>query len=89
MYRPASVMVIGHSFVRRLEQFMLERYGFNHNMGFSFNTAEIMFRGIGGRTVDRLESHDLPMVEHFRPDIVYLEIGTNDLANLQNRPEKS
>ena len=87
LYRPASVMILGHSFVRRLEGFMLDHFGYNHNMGFSYNTAEVMFRGIGGRTVDKLESEDLPMIEHFRPDIVYLEMGTNDLANPSNRPE--
>ncbi len=42
-------------------------------------------RGIGGRTVQKLRQHDLDEVSRLSPDIVLLEIGTNDLSYL--RPE--
>ena len=38
--------------------------------------------GVGGRTVHKLENYDLHVVSRLCPDIVILEIGTNDLAVL-------
>ena len=37
-------------------------------------------RRVGGRTVAKLRKHDLGVVSGLCPDIVILEIGTNDLA---------
>ena len=86
-FRPARILILGHSFIWRLEEYMLKSFGFHHNMGFSYGTAEIFFRGTGGRTCDRLISDDLPVVDELRPDIVYLEVGTNDLTDMSLRPE--
>ena len=38
--------------------------------------------GVGGRTVARLRSSDLHVVERIAPDVVILEIGTKDLVDL-------
>ena len=37
---------------------------------------------MGGRNVNKLRSFDLGIVRSYAPDIVLLEIGTNDLAQL-------
>jgi hypothetical protein len=37
---------------------------------------------IGGRTVNKVRNHDLGVVARLSPDIVILEIGTNDLSLL-------
>ena len=42
----------------------------------------IRWRGTGGRTVAKTIQYDLGVVESFAPDIVILQLGTNDLAFL-------
>lgn len=37
--------------------------------------------GVAGRTVAKLPSFDLHVVEQIAPEVVTLEIGTNDLVN--------
>ena len=41
--------------------------------------------GVGGRTVPKLRKFDLHVVKRLFPDIIILEIGTNDLT--RNSPE--
>ena len=41
--------------------------------------------GVVGRTVEKIRLYDLGVVSARRPDIIILEIGTNDLVN--DRPE--
>ena len=41
--------------------------------------------GVGGRTIEKLRRYDLHVVTHLAPDVVILEVGTNDLSNV--RPE--
>ena len=86
-YRPASVLIMGHSFVVRLQQFMGIHYGPQHNMGLSCKTATVQFHGVGGRTVKKFEDNDLIVINKCRPDILYLELGTNDLSLPDSDPE--
>ena len=37
--------------------------------------------GVGGRTVPKLRKFDLGLIAKISPEIVILEIGTNDLVN--------
>ena len=37
---------------------------------------------IGGRTIAKVLQYDLHIVESFKPQIVVLELGTNDLSHL-------
>ena len=74
------VLVWGHSFVKRLHA-DLER-GFQRRARSDFNLASrarVSLFGHGGRTVPKLWSYDLHVVSRLLPDIVILEIGTNDL----------
>ena len=75
------VLVWGHSFVKRLSA-DLER-GFQQRARGDSNLASrarVTLFGQGGRTVPKLWSHDLHVVSSSTPDIVILEIGTNDLS---------
>lgn len=45
-------------------------------------TATATLFGVGGRTVHKLRLHDLHVVRRLSPDVVILEIGTNDLSVL-------
>lgn len=42
----------------------------------------VMWHGIGGRTIAKVLQYDLHIVESFKPQIVILELGTNDLSHL-------
>jgi lysophospholipase L1-like esterase len=66
-----KVIVFGHSFVKRLY--------------LNIQRASVKLHGIGGRTVDKLIAFNLDKVRSFRPAIVILEIGTNDLSH--SKPE--
>ena len=43
--------------------------------------------GIGGRTVAKILAFDLEHVRSLQPDIVILEIGSNDFCEVGQRPE--
>ena len=76
------ILVLGHSFVWRLEKFVRESD--LPCISYSFNCAEpneVLFCGIGGRTIAQLRQSDLIVVDQFKPNIVILEIGSNDLCN--------
>jgi lysophospholipase L1-like esterase len=45
-------------------------------------TAQVYMHGIGGRKVRKVRNHYLGVVARLSPDIVILEIGTNDLSLL-------
>ena len=44
-------------------------------------TVSVHLHGTGRRTVAKLQSFDLHVVEQIAPDVLILEIGTNDLVN--------
>ena len=59
--------------------------GFDARADSNFNlegTATTHLFGVGGRTVQNLRLYDLHVVRHLAPDIVILEVGTNDLSDL-------
>ena len=74
------VLILGHSFVRRLchdlEISSDQRADVNFNLEV---TAVVFMHGVGGRTVPRLRMFDLHVVKRLSPDIIILKIGTNDL----------
>ena len=43
------------------------------------NSARVFLYGVGGRKVSDVQSRDLHIIESFAPDILILDIGTNDL----------
>ena len=49
-------------------------------MTFNIEEAVIRLFGVGGRTVEKLCHFDESTIETFGPDVILLEIGTNDLA---------
>ena len=80
---PTRVLILGHSFVHRLQTFLLAYYGGNFVNNFNLSDDLIFkWNGIGGRTVTKIRQCDLGVVESFAPDIVILELGTNDLTQL-------
>ena len=77
----AHALILGHSFVRRLKSDLHARFDERAGLNFGLEgTAEVLMHGVGGRTVKKLEAYDLGVVTNSSPDIVILEIGTNDLS---------
>lgn len=82
----SSALILGHSFVKRLKNDILKQFDARTSFNFDLQSqvAVHMF-GIGGRTVDKVRAYDLPVVAKLEPDIIILELGTNDLTCF--RPE--
>ena len=83
------VLLLGHSFVRRLREFAAQNHSggpYDLNLGLS-NICSIIFHGIGGRTVNKMIKNDLDKVRSAAPNIVVLELGSNDLCDKDSDPE--
>ncbi|CAH3135465.1 unnamed protein product, partial [Porites lobata] len=80
-----SVLVLGHPFIRRLRDDLRLHFDSraDDTLGLS-DDAIVHLHGVGGLTVARL-LRDLGMVSSLSPQVVILELGTNDLTRL--RPE--
>ena len=75
------VLVLGHSFIRRLRDF-IERNPGDLDLAFKLKEpAAIFWHGVGGRTVAKAIRHDLHVVQSVRPNIVIVQLGTNDLSS--------
>jgi len=75
------VIILGHSFIRRLHDFIESDPG---NLDFSFHlsaSALISWHGIGGRTIAKTVKYDLRILHAFHRDIVIAQLGTNDLTS--------
>ena len=70
-----SLMVIGHSFVHRLE----ESLGDELRATVSATYRDMTIKGIGGLTADRL-GRMLPIVKTLSPFIIVIDIRTNDIS---------
>ena len=77
-----SVLILGHSFVRRLECDLRSQLTLGSIAILNFRRLRLFsYAGVGGRTLAKLRSSDLCVAEQIPPDIVIPEIGTNDLVN--------
>ncbi len=73
---------MGQSFVRRLQSDLKARFDERAAIDFDLQgTADIYMHGVGGRAVPKLRKIDLELISKIYPEIVILEIGTNDLVN--------
>ena len=78
-------LVLGHSFVRRFKAFVNRtKSSWNLNLD---DTCRVFLSGIGGRTVDTLMQFDLAKLQVLQPNVVVLEIGSNDLCDISSDPE--
>ena len=78
-------LVLGHSFVRRFKAFV-NRTKSSRNLNLD-DTCRVFLSGIGGRTVDTLMQFDLAKLQVLQPNVVVLEIGSNDLCDISSDPE--
>ena len=79
-----SVLVLGHSFIRRLRDDLRSHFDSRADDTFGLSDDAIVhLHGIGGLTVARLR-RDLGIVSSLSPQVAILEIGMNDLARLRH-----
>jgi len=79
-----TILLLGHSFIRRLKEDLSRAFDVRASLEFGLHgVANVHLHGVGGRTVAKLHTFDLGVVRQLKPDIVILEVGTNDLNNLQ------
>ena len=78
------VLIIGHSFVHRLKAFVQKK---RHMQAFSSlsGIADIYFHGVGCRTIAKFRKFDFHVVRQLVPDVIILELGSNDLVELSPR----
>ena len=77
-----SVLILGHSFVNRLKRDLRSHFDPRADGNFKlWGTVPVHLHGGGGRTVAKLRSSNLHVVERIAPDVLILEIGTNDLVD--------
>ena len=83
---PPKVLILGHSFVRRLRDDLRSNFDSRADEDFHLSSDAIVYlSGVGGRTVRKLRQHDLGVVSSRNPTVIILDIGTNDLVDI--RPE--
>lgn len=75
------VLILEHSFVRRLSSFLANSHVYSSVFWLN-DSAGISIFGVGGRTVDKVIKLDVDIVRTSKPDIVTLELGANDLTPL-------
>ncbi|CAH3170365.1 unnamed protein product, partial [Porites lobata] len=78
---PPQISILGHSFIRRLAGFLQKR-GHEHLMAKLSSLGSIRFHGVGGRTIAKVLKFDLGIIRRLSPDIIVLELGSNDLTKL-------
>ena len=82
-----EVCLLGSSYIRRLAQFMFSgRDSAVHpDFGIQTDSLNVYFKGIGGARADTIEQILPQTMQRYRPDIVVLHVGGNDiLTNSQN-----
>lgn len=77
---PVKVLLVGHSFVKRAERDIKSNPAMDLNFRFKPEEVEVRIHGVGGRTARKIKEQDLHVIQRFSPEIVILEIGTNELA---------
>ena len=81
---PPPVLLFGHSFIRRRWDDLRTQFDPRTDESFKLSKDAIVhLHGVGGRTVRKLIKYDRCIVSSLSPHAVILEIGTNDLSDLQ------
>lgn len=82
-----KVLILGHSFVRRFEQFVLNSLDarVNENLNLNYDEVQISYSGHGGASLERIRALGTSYVREQRPDVVIIQAVSNDLC----KPEKT
>ena len=76
------MQLFGHSFIAHFKRFIRTNASdFDYNLNLDKREVMIQFSGYPGASVEALIQRGLPDVYDFEPDLVILDIGTNDLSS--------
>ena len=76
------VAIIGHSFIRRLNDDLNSYHNYELKPNFDLNQCTVRLKGSGGWHVQDTEHFDSlfkPFLDSFKPQIVIIQLGENDL----------
>lgn len=75
-----TVLILGHSFVRRFEQFVLNSLDarVNENLNLNYDEVQISYSGHGGASLERIRAPGTSYVREQRPDVVIIQAVSND-----------
>ena len=79
----ARVLILGHSFIGRLRDHITSSQDSRFNAKFGILTLELFckWHGVGGPTIAKVVRYDLSVVKEFGPDIIIVQLGSNDLLD--------
>ena len=81
------MQLFGHSFITHFKRFIRTNASdFDYNLNLDKREVMIQYSGYPGASVEALIQRGLSDVYDFEPDLVILDIGTNDLSS--SPPEK-
>ena len=78
---PPRVLILGHSFIRRLKHFITSHPKLDANF-LIIEDWQIKCHSVGCRAVGKVRAFDLTVVESFLSRIVILQLGSNDLVQV-------
>ena len=77
-----KVLILGHSFLKRLFRDISRGSDDRAVLDFGLKgSPSVHLYGVGGRTINKVHAFDLGIINSLTPEIVILEVGTNDLTN--------
>lgn len=84
-----QALVLGHSFINHLARFIDSNYEPSINSNFDLDRSKIRIDmdGLSGCNIERFRRTFLWRIPDFSPDILYIELGTNDLDNVWAHPD--
>ena len=77
-----KVLILGHSFVRRLEQFVINSVDsrVNENLNLDCDEVCVYYRGHSGASLQRIRALGISYVRELRPDITIIHALSNELC---------
>ena len=82
----ANILILGHSFISRLVTFnsLQNHHSVDMNMGLNPTQEQILYMGYPGGHLNIIKTEGLQYVQMCNPDIMVLQIGSNDLCKETN-----
>ena len=77
-----TVLIYGHSFIRRLNYYLTQTKGSYHNLGLDFDLADVEWFSLGGLRADYAYYEYMDVLTQWKPKILYLQLGSNDLCSV-------
>ena len=79
-----KILLLGHSFISQFKRFVKNNQThFTYSLNLDPREVMVQYSSLPGATVTAIRKKRLSDVEDFEPDMVILQIGTNDLADDQ------